>query len=165
MSILLRFCNFLFQDLFCLVVLFYTAILYFCSIFICMCFYHFYFSCRHLFNNLFHISISDCFSPPPIICRSFSQMHLFTDGKSWTTCGHFFRHIYGAMAWWLRHWIPIQESRVQNQWAASRSTQPFIPPRSIKWAPEISGNLVVKKCLLEAALALRQLNPIHKKEP
>ena len=32
--------------------------------------------------------------------------------------------------------------------------------------PGISGNLVVKvNCLLEVALALRQLNPIHKKGP
>ena len=43
-------------------------------------------------------------------------------------------------------------------------TQPFILPRLIKWVPEISGNLVVNSnCLLEVALALRQLNPIHKK--
>ena len=26
----------------------------------------------------------------------------------------------------------IQGSRVQNHWAAPRSTQPFIPPRSVK---------------------------------
>ena len=30
---------------------------------------------------------------------------------------------------------------------ASRSTQPFILPRSIKWVPGVSGNLVVKRKL------------------
>ena len=43
--------------------------------------------------------------------------------------------------------FPIQESRVQNYWVAPRSTQPFILPRSIKWVPGISGNLVVKSKL------------------
>ena len=43
--------------------------------------------------------------------------------------------------------FPIQGSRVQNQWMAPRSTQPFILPRSIKWVPRISGNLVVKSKL------------------
>ena len=32
-------------------------------------------------------------------------------------------------------------------WAAPRSTQPFILPRSTKWVPGISGNLVVKSKL------------------
>ena len=43
--------------------------------------------------------------------------------------------------------FPIQESHVQNHWVAPRSTQPFILPRSIKWVPGISGNLVVKSKL------------------
>ena len=43
--------------------------------------------------------------------------------------------------------FPIQASRVQNHWVAPRSSQPFILPRSIKWVPEISGNLVVKSKL------------------
>ena len=43
--------------------------------------------------------------------------------------------------------FPIQWSRVQNHWVAQRSTQPFILPRSIKWVPGISGNLVVKSQL------------------
>ena len=43
--------------------------------------------------------------------------------------------------------FPIQVSRVQNHWVAPRSTQPFILPRSVKWVPEISGNLVVKSKL------------------
>ena len=53
--------------------------------------------------------------------------------------------------------MPIQRSHVQNHWVALRSTQPFILPRSIKWVPGISGNLVVKNklppqsgCSLEA---------------
>ena len=33
---------------------------------------------------------------------------------------------------------------VQNHWVAPRWSQPFIFPRSIKWVPGISGNLVVK---------------------
>ena len=37
--------------------------------------------------------------------------------------------------------------RVQNHWVAPRSTQPFILPRSIKWVPGISRNLVVKSKL------------------
>ena len=41
----------------------------------------------------------------------------------------------------------IQGSRVQNHWVAPRSTQPFILPRSVKWVPGISGNLVVKSKL------------------
>ena len=42
---------------------------------------------------------------------------------------------------------------VQDHWLAPRSTQPFILQRSIKWAPGISGNLVVKvTCLIEVAL-------------
>ena len=47
--------------------------------------------------------------------------------------------------------------RVQNHWVASRSTQPFILLRSIKWVPGISGNWMVKSklpprsgCSLEA---------------
>ena len=42
---------------------------------------------------------------------------------------------------------PIQGSRVQNHWVAPWSTQPLILPRSIKWVPGISGNLVVKSKL------------------
>ena len=41
----------------------------------------------------------------------------------------------------------IQGSLVQNHWAAPRLTQPFILPRSVKWVPEIAGNLVVKSKL------------------
>ena len=48
----------------------------------------------------------------------------------------------------------IQRSHVQNHWVTPRSTQPFIFPRSIKWAQEISGDLVKKKanCLHLVAL-------------
>ena len=43
--------------------------------------------------------------------------------------------------------FPIQESCVQNHWAAPRSTQPSTLPRSIKRVPGISGNLVIKSKL------------------
>ena len=43
--------------------------------------------------------------------------------------------------------FPIQGSRVQNHWVAPRLTQLFIFPRSAKWVPQISGNLVVKRKL------------------
>ena len=48
---------------------------------------------------------------------------------------------------------------------APRSTQPFILPRSIKWVPGIFGNVLVKSKLppSSSAVALRQLNTIHKK--
>ena len=53
--------------------------------------------------------------------------------------------------------FPIQGPRVQNHGVAPRSAQPFILPRSIKWVPWISGELVVKSklrprsgCSLEA---------------
>ena len=61
--------------------------------------------------------------------------------------------------------FPIQGSPVQNHWVAPSSTQPFILPRSIKWLPGISGNLLVKSkwppC--SGSAAVRQLNPNHKK--
>ena len=38
-------------------------------------------------------------------------------------------------------------SRDQNHWVAPRSTQPFILPNSIKWAPGICGNWMVKSKL------------------
>ena len=47
--------------------------------------------------------------------------------------------------------FPIQGSYVQNHWVAARSTQPFVFLWSIKWVPEIFGNLVVKS---KVALAL-----------
>ena len=60
----------------------------------------------------------------------------------------------------------IQGSRVQKKRVTPRPTQPFILSMLVKWVPEISGNLVVKsKLLLEVALALRQVKPIHKKGP
>ena len=43
--------------------------------------------------------------------------------------------------------FPIQGFHVQNHWVAPRLTQPFILLRSVKWVPEISGNLVVKSKL------------------
>ena len=74
---------------------------------------------------------------------------------------------YGAMTYWLRHWIPNSGVLcVQNHWVAPRSTQRFTLLRFIKWVPGISEDFVVKSKLpLEVALALRQLNPIHKKGP
>lgn len=69
--------------------------LYFPSIFFA-CFCYFCFSLRHLvLTTCFTFPNSYCFSPPPILCRSFSDVYLFSNGKSWTTCGLlFFRLIY-----------------------------------------------------------------------
>ena len=66
--------------------------------------------------------------------------------------------------WWLMMKIMVKaldsQSRspvFKNHWVAPRSTQPFILLRSIKWAPGISGNWMVKSklpprsgCSLEA---------------
>ena len=52
-----------------------------------------------------------------------------------------------AMTQWLRCWILNQGSHVQNHWVAPRLSQPFILPKSIKWIPRISGNLLVKSKL------------------
>ena len=53
-----------------------------------------------------------------------------------------------------------QGSRVQNHWVAPRSTQPFILPRSIKWVPGISRNLVVKSKLpLRSGCSLEAVEP------
>ena len=51
-------------------------------------------------------------------------------------------------------------SSVQNHWVASRSTQPYILSRSMKWVPDTPGDLVVKSKLSphKASAALRQLN-------
>ena len=59
----------------------------------------------------------------------------------------------------------IQESRVQNRWVAKPHA--FILPRSIKWVPGTPGDWVVKskRSPLRGSVALRQLNPIRKKEP
>ena len=61
--------------------------------------------------------------------------------------------------------FPIQGSQVQNQWMAPRTTQPFIPQRSVKWIPESPETLVVKHKLSprSESTALRQVNPMHKK--
>ena len=60
-----------------------------------------------------------------------------------------------------------QDSRIQNHSVAPRSIQPFILGRSMKRVPEISGNVECYKVnwLLIVTVALRQLSPIHKKEP
>ena len=42
---------------------------------------------------------------------------------------------------------PVFLFSIQGSWVTPSSTQPFILPRSIKWVPEISGNLVVKSKL------------------
>ena len=56
-------------------------------------------------------------------------------------CVKLFRVVYFVFR------VVIQESRVQIQWVTPRSTQPFVLPRSIKWVPGVSGNLVVKSKL------------------
>ena len=50
---------------------------------------------------------------------------------------------------------------------APSSTQPFIPVRSIKWAPGTLGDLIVKIKLSprSGSVALRKLNLNHKKGP
>ena len=55
---------------------------------------------------------------------------------------------------------------VQNHWVIQSLTQSFILLRSVKWVPGIPGNLLVKSKLhpCSGPVALRQLNPIHKKE-
>ena len=54
-------------------------------------------------------------------------------------------------------------------WVASSSRlfQSFIPLKLIKWVPGTPGNWVVKSELFphSGSVALRQLNPIYKKEP
>ena len=56
---------------------------------------------------------------------------------------------------------------VQNHCLALRLSQPLILPRSIKGVPGPLGDLVVKSKLspLSCSVALRQLNPVHKKGP
>ena len=59
----------------------------------------------------------------------------------------------------------MQGCRVENRWVSPRSTQFFILPRSIKWVPGTSGNLVVKSKLppWSGSVALGQLKPIHRR--
>ena len=65
---------------------------------------------------------------------------------------YFFREVQYVFVQFCKDTIVITlaitaRSRVQNHWVAPSSTQPFILPRSIKWVPGISGNLVVKSKL------------------
>ena len=71
--------------------------------------------------------------------------------------------VYGATALCLGYWIPDPGVH----WVVLRSTQPFILPRSIKWVPGTPGYLVVKSKLFpcKGSVALRQLNPVHRKVP
>ena len=73
---------------------------------------------------------------------------------SWKDCSIFSGIVVRALDVAMEQWpsgkgtgFLIQGSRVQNHWVAPRSNQPFILPRSIKWIPGISGNLVVKSKL------------------
>ena len=63
-------------------------------------------------------------------------------------------NIIGISSFWNEQWpsgqdagFPTQGSGVQNQCMAPRLIQPFILPRSIKWVPLISWNLVVNSKL------------------
>ena len=57
--------------------------------------------------------------------------------------------------------FPIKGSHVQNHWMTPRSTQSFIFLRSIKLAPGISGNLVVKSKLHpRSGLSLEAVEPL-----
>ena len=55
--------------------------------------------------------------------------------------------LYCTVTKWLRRWIPNPGIPCSKPRGATRSTQPFIFPRSIKWVPGTSGNLVVKSKL------------------
>ena len=72
-------------------------------------------------------------------------------------------NIDGSFIYIYKYWISIQGYRAPYHWVAPRSSQPFIFSRSIKWAPEISENLVVKCKLLlfSSSVALTQFSPIH----
>ena len=52
---------------------------------------------------------------------------------------------------------------VQNRWVGPKSTQPFFLLRSTKWAPGSPRDQVLKSKLSPHNVALRKLNPIHKK--
>ena len=48
----------------------------------------------------------------------------------------------------------------KNHWVAPRSTQPFNLPRSIKWVPGISGDLVIKsKVPTQSGFSLEAVEP------
>ena len=87
---------------------------------------------------------------------------LFNVCKNWTftfnLCLPNYRSGYDAG-------FPVQESRVQSHWVAPRLIHLFILLWLIKLVPRTPGNLVVKSKLSpwSRSVALRQLNPIHKK--
>ena len=63
--------------------------------------------------------------------------------------------------------LPIHGFRVQNHWVSSKVVSIFYPSKSIRWEPRIFGDFVVESKLLppSGSVALKQLNPIHKKGP
>ena len=65
----------------------------------------------------------------------------------------------------VRRWIPNPELPGSKPLGGSRSTQPFIFLRLIKWVPEPPWVLLVKSKLSSRSgfLVLGQVNPIHKK--
>ena len=67
--------------------------------------------------------------------------------------------------YFLTNFRATQECWVQNHWLAVMLTQTFIFPKSIKWVPGTSGDVVVKSKLSprSGSVALKQLHPIHKK--
>ena len=80
--------------------------------------------------------------------------------KSWKTCTD---RKNGSVNIYSRLISKMLDS--QSRDIVFKTTQTFILLRSIKWGLGISGNLVVKSKLLplSGSVALRQLNPIHKK--
>ena len=68
---------------------------------------------------------------------------------------------------WAKNSCMEQWSSGQNLRVAQKSTQLFIPLRSIECVPVTPGDLVIKSKLspYRGSVALRQLNPIHKKGP
>ena len=83
-------------------------------------------------------------------------------GHNWVSLTYCDFNLYLAITR-LIHKERLGESRVQNYGVPSRSTQPFILLRLLKWVPGISGNLVVKSKLSprSGSISLRQLKPIH----
>ena len=69
------------------------------------------------------------------------------------------------MAQWFRCWIPNQE--VQRSKSVSGSNSVFILLNFMKWVPGTPGELKLEGELspCSGSVALKQLNPIHKKGP
>ena len=65
----------------------------------------------------------------------------------WTFSHCINARVLGAMAKWLRCWIPNPVVPSPKPLGGSKVDSAFILLKSIKWVPEISGDLVVKNKL------------------